>query len=215
MARKPSTYQPLLPFPDPDDTPLPDGNVFQGGSHAIQDDSARTPPAASAAAQPALPEPDAAAHDGMLGRRAEDAPRTLEGPAVPGETGQRPEPDRERSAGTGTQGTGGLFTLRVAGRGQPALARRSDAVRPPSNAAPVQPSRQRRLLAPLARDAAAVAELESAGAEEPRPPAAIPTEEHPAPSPLIAAGEKAKARDILAAIRGLKRIEQEQRPATP
>jgi N12 class adenine-specific DNA methylase/SAM-dependent methyltransferase len=58
-----------------------------------------------------------------------------------------------------------------------------------------------------------VAELEPAGAEEPPPPAAIPTEEHPTPSPLIAAGEKAKARDILAAIRGLKRIEQD--PATP
>ena len=31
----------------------------------------------------------------------------------------------------------------------------------------------------------------------------------------IASGEKAKARDILAAIRTLKSIEQEQRPATP
>ena len=38
----------------------------------------------------------------------------------------------------------------------------------------------------------------------------------PAPSspPAVAAGEKAKARDILAAIRTLKQIEQEQRPAT-
>ena len=33
--------------------------------------------------------------------------------------------------------------------------------------------------------------------------------------PSIASGEKAKARDILAAIRTLKAIEQEQRPATP
>ena len=32
---------------------------------------------------------------------------------------------------------------------------------------------------------------------------------------LFASGEKAKARDILAAIRTLKAIEQEQRPATP
>ena len=37
----------------------------------------------------------------------------------------------------------------------------------------------------------------------------------PAPAHVIAAGEKAKARDILAAIRTLKTIEQEQRPATP
>ena len=35
------------------------------------------------------------------------------------------------------------------------------------------------------------------------------------PAPAIASGEKAKARDILAAIRTLKTIEQEQRPATP
>ena len=33
--------------------------------------------------------------------------------------------------------------------------------------------------------------------------------------PLIASGEKAKARDILAAIRTLAQIEQAQRPATP
>ena len=31
----------------------------------------------------------------------------------------------------------------------------------------------------------------------------------------LASGEKAKARDLLAAIRTLQRIEQEQRPATP
>ena len=35
------------------------------------------------------------------------------------------------------------------------------------------------------------------------------------PPPRTASGEKAKARDILAAIRTLKAIEQEQRPATP
>jgi hypothetical protein len=42
------------------------------------------------------------------------------------------------------------------------------------------------------------------------------TPEQPAPAPAaIASGEKAKARDILVAIRTLKTIEQEQRPATP
>ena len=35
------------------------------------------------------------------------------------------------------------------------------------------------------------------------------------PPPAIAGGEKAKARDILAAVRTLKNIEQERRPATP
>jgi N12 class adenine-specific DNA methylase/SAM-dependent methyltransferase len=43
-----------------------------------------------------------------------------------------------------------------------------------------------------------------------------PSEQPASESPsLIASGEKTKARDILAAIRSLKRIEQEQRPATP
>ena len=41
--------------------------------------------------------------------------------------------------------------------------------------------------------------------------------EHPSTllSTPLASGEKAKARDLLAAIRTLQRIEQEQRPATP
>jgi N12 class adenine-specific DNA methylase/SAM-dependent methyltransferase len=44
-----------------------------------------------------------------------------------------------------------------------------------------------------------------------------PPADHPAPVSLspIAGGEKARARDILAAIRTLKAIEQERRPATP
>ncbi len=60
------------------------------------------------------------------------------------------------------------------------------------------------------------------------PPAAIPAGQpvtpegpeptrgqHPASPAIIAGGEKAKARDILAAIRTLKQVEREQRPATP
>ncbi len=49
------------------------------------------------------------------------------------------------------------------------------------------------------------AELEPPGPREPCPIASAP----------IAGGEKAKARDILAALRTLKAVEQEQRPATP
>ena len=37
----------------------------------------------------------------------------------------------------------------------------------------------------------------------------------PPPAPLMASGEKSKARDIIAAIRTLRTIEREQRPATP
>jgi N12 class adenine-specific DNA methylase len=55
-------------------------------------------------------------------------------------------------------------------------------------------------------------------ADEPAPPK---LQERPTTRPsdtaptMLASGEKAKARDILAAIRALKTIEQEQRPATP
>ncbi len=44
-----------------------------------------------------------------------------------GETGQRPEPDRERGPGTGAQGTGGSFALRVSsGRPGAAFTRRGN-----------------------------------------------------------------------------------------
>jgi N12 class adenine-specific DNA methylase len=53
-------------------------------------------------------------------------------------------------------------------------------------------------------------------AREPRPPLWQELPPVPAAAPAeIASGDKAKARDILAAIRTVKRIEQEQRPATP
>jgi N12 class adenine-specific DNA methylase len=56
------------------------------------------------------------------------------------------------------------------------------------------------------------------GAEPRRSPdPSAPRPEHPSLTPpfLIASGERAKARDILAAIRAVKRIEHECRPATP
>jgi len=67
----------------------------------------------------------------------------------------------------------------------------------------------------------------SAGNGEPHPPTADPTantravdatrtEQEPAPPRLeIASGERAKARDILAAVRALKSVEREGRPALP
>src|SRR6516165_643910 len=99
MARKPSTYQPLLPFPDPDDTPTPDDNITahaEGDHHAIQDDSARTPPAEPGAARAAAPGAEAVGHGEPPGDRAEGPTPGLEGAAVPGEAGQRPEPDSKR-----------------------------------------------------------------------------------------------------------------------
>ena len=46
-------------------------------------------------------------------------------------------------------------------------------------------------------------------------PLPSPIHRHDLHGPSIAGGEKAKARDILTAIRTLTRIEHEQRPATP
>ena len=60
-----------------------------------------------------------------LRQGTEGQPRSLEGNSLPGEAGQRPEPDRERGTGNGPQGTGGSFALRVsAGRDGTAFARR-------------------------------------------------------------------------------------------
>ena len=53
---------------------------------------------------------------------------------------------------------------------------------------------------------------ESAPTVEPAPPQ--PPETHPASVIPLASGEKAKARDILTAIRTLKQLEREHRPAT-
>src|SRR5204863_122889 len=116
MARKPpSSIQRLLEFPpDPDDAPATHDNVPphpEGSHHAVQDDGSRTPPATNGDTRAAPQEADAAADAGPLFQRAEDPPRSLEEPPLSGETGQRPEPDRERGPGDRPEGTGGLFAL--------------------------------------------------------------------------------------------------------
>ena len=69
-----------------------------------------------------------------LRQGTEGQPRKLDGDAFPREAGQRPEPDRERSPGTGSQGTGGSFALRVSsGRSGTAFTRRGNGVRPKSH----------------------------------------------------------------------------------
>lgn len=51
--------------------------------------------------------------------------------------------------------------------------------------------------------------------EPAKPRANEATSDHPQSTPTVASGEKSKARDLLAAIRTLKRTEDERRPATP
>ena len=130
--------------------------------------------------------------------------------------GSDPEPDLFGGNGTGSQGTGGSFALRASpGRRGAAFARPGDGIRPQSFVEKVRASRnQPSLFDQPPRHPAA----------ETRPPPPPPepardtqTASHEAtpPNGVMASGEKSKARDIIAAIRTLKAIEQERRPATP
>src|SRR5215831_18797224 len=102
MARKPP--QPLLPFmrdpaPVPAEAPGPVGDIPshpEGGRHALQDDSPRTPATADAAEQAASQGSDAAGGDGALRLGAEGPPRNVEGDPFAGAAGQRPEPTLKR-----------------------------------------------------------------------------------------------------------------------
>src|SRR5437016_3976984 len=112
MARRHS--QPLLPFersvqdspPEPttpDTIPL----KLEGGAHAVQDDGTRTAGAAAGDVRAAAQAADVAADDGTAGQRVEGQPPSVGGNARPGEAGQRPQADRQRSAGDSAEGTGG------------------------------------------------------------------------------------------------------------
>jgi hypothetical protein len=65
------------------------------------------------APSPSTAEADAAGNRALRPRTEEPAPG-LAGDAHPGEAGQRPEPDRKRSPGTGPEGSVGSFTERFA-----------------------------------------------------------------------------------------------------
>jgi N12 class adenine-specific DNA methylase len=145
----------------------------------------------------------------------EGQPRKLDGDAFPGEAKQRPEPGRERSPGTGAQGTGGSFALRVSSaRSRTAFPRRSNGFYPQSHVEKVRASRgQPSLFDSPPKQPASDARP---------PPEPTTTDRNTAPANYeatpptggIASGEKTKGRDIVAAIRALKAIEQDSRPAT-
>src|SRR5262249_23613176 len=67
-------------------------------------------------------------------------PRSPDRPALPGEPNQLPEPDRERSAGTGPSGSASLFADRIAAerRRRQVSPRRGQGTPPPSHAARVK-----------------------------------------------------------------------------
>src|SRR5580765_2949091 len=146
MARKPPDWhQPSLFPTDPDKSPEPENLLHskeEGDHHAVQDNRSRTPATTTADTRPATEGAEAAADSGNVREGVEDQPRRLEGNAAPGEAGQRPEPDRVRGAGDGTQGTGGAFALRISSQRQRAtFPRRSNGVHPQTHVARLKASR--------------------------------------------------------------------------
>ena len=129
-----------------------------------------------------------------LRQGTEGQPRSLEGNPLPGEAGQRPEPDRERGTGDGPQGTGGSFALRVSsGRERSAFARPGNGVHPKSHVARLKASRQqpslfdslpdtRRRRHPH-RQPAAAAPADAAIRRSHPPTRRAEPDRHPSPSP--------------------------------
>jgi N12 class adenine-specific DNA methylase len=147
----------------------------------------------------------------------------VEGSAVPGQAGERPEPDSQRSPGNGPPGPGGTFAARVTPGGRNAVPGRGNSVYPPSYATRVKPSRRQPSLFDFPAESQPPDDSFLSPTTPATPASAVNTTETPAPpsevlgpipSITIASGEKGKARDIIAAIRTLKTIEQEQRTAT-
>src|SRR5205085_977083 len=75
---------------------------------------------------------------------AEGPARRVEGPAGAGETGQRPESDRERGIGDRAEGVAGPFAARaINGRPAGAVPRRGAGIPSPSHTARVTSDRSR------------------------------------------------------------------------
>jgi hypothetical protein len=219
MPRKPPSWdQPtLFPF-NPDDSlkpPKPLNSPPKGDNYAVQDDRPGTHATTAADGGRPAEKPEAASDTGDLRSRAEGQPRKLAGDPLGGEAGQRPEPDRERGNGDGHQGTGGSFALRVSsGRQGNAFTRRSAGVHQQhSHVARLKASRNPTLFDPPPKQPASDSRPppEPTTTERNTAPA---THEATPPAAGIAGGEKTKARDIIAAIRTLKAVEQESRLAT-
>src|SRR5262245_37649277 len=116
MARKPPDWhQPTL-FPDPDNNTEPQDQVHpetNGDQHAVQDHCSRTPATTTTDTRPAPEGAEAAEDSGNVREGTKDQARSLEGSTRPADAGHRPEPDRIRGAGDGSQGSGGSFARRI------------------------------------------------------------------------------------------------------
>ena len=130
--------------------------------------------------------------------------------------GSDPSQIASRGNGNGTEGTGGSFALRASpGRWGTAFARPGDGLPPKSFVEKVRPARGQRSLFDPPSKTARSRHTSSATATRPRTKTRRIAHRASTLQRCMASGEKAKARDIIAAIRTLKAIEQERRPATP
>ncbi|HEX5442300.1 MAG TPA: hypothetical protein VFW87_00665, partial [Pirellulales bacterium] len=202
----------------------------EGEPHALQNDRPATPGGPDGAVRTVEKHPDAALHDGKPGDGAQKPAPDVAGNADQGAARQRPDADQERSNGTGAQEPGGLFALRVtAERGPRAFDRRGNGLHRESHVARLNRSRGQRSLfdqppahqahddPPPPPQAGGIAIAEPPRQTAPADSTSSqPFSDAPPPAPGvdIASGEKAKARDIITAIRTLKTIEREGRPAT-
>ena len=143
----------------------------------------------------------------------------MEKSTLPGEAAERREPDVQPGDGIRDQGSRG-FAFRIsAGRGRPDFTRIGNGVYPQTYTARVRSSRHQRHIhfdAPHLLDPpdepVVTPPTHEVGDSSLHPSASSACE--PALPASIASGEKSKARDILAAIRTLKNIEANARPAT-
>ena len=187
----------------------------EGEQHAVQNDSPGTYTGKSGPIRAATSDASVTADAGNLGNGTEGQPRELGAGARGGEAGQRSEPARERGNGNGSERAGGSSTAGGSwGREGASLTGKSNGVRPKSYLERLRASQREASLFDvrpeyIATDTRAPPESPPSLTE----PAAV-TPEATHPKIIFASGENAKARDIIAAIRTLKKVENEQRPAT-
>jgi hypothetical protein len=139
---------------------------------------------------------------------------------------EQPPPDRHPGTGEDDTAPPGFFANRLlTERRRTPFSRRGDAVDTPSHTArlatsrggaspfssPIQPSLFAVHVSAESRESAPRGVEDARPADHEQPPRETAIK---AVSTSIASGQKGKARDILAAVRTLKQVEQEHRPAT-
>ena len=224
--------RPLLPGLDFDAPPALQ-EAWPAEPQARQDHRPRTPEPVPDARRGAPGEEGQAPSPGPLFDRPQGQPRFRDGADRAGEAAHSTRPDGERCPGDGTRGATEPPVSRVTDLldlSGAAFPRRSQSLRPPSHTPGLgrAPSKQSLLL--FGSPAAPPPEATNSTASEPplgtnasphQAPSAEPPQEDDLASasitshPPLASGEKAKAKDILDAIRTLKHLEHEGRQANP